>query len=526
MKYTNLIKLNVLTATNAVLCYLRKLPVVGKFIPEKVFGLYKTKRFLAWLGVLWDVIKSLLVTNLAVIIFIQQFPRLFLSEDRINNSVYTSLYILILGVGSFLSGSSLFKSKPDDYMFIHHFMINPEVYYKYKIIRNIITDGLFTLPALVYTLGDLAFGTALMLFRIAVLLGTNAIYLAIFKRKGKILNIRVREWTSMAVYLAAYAACFAGVLSNITYSKMFYLIVSTSSVIVFILSFIYVARYDRYGKIAIKYTNKGVVKISVSTGQGINEGENGLKSLKYADAKKYFEDNKHKSMTKYLDDVFRFRYRKAIREPIINNLVVQGVILAIIGCCVRTGWIPFDQTDIFKYSPILISLTLMCSYASTYAHMYFRNIDSFVLKSRMATQKYVRETMLNRYARTLFLDVFVFLSLIVDVTMFILASGIKVSFSDFAYLMAICPPVLIIQDTYEWLIYFMIQPYALDVTVTVKSPAYKVAGYLSSLIELIFIFIRTNITKALPEIALITACAVIVYVICSNFAYKTFKLRL
>lgn len=524
MNFLYFIRIYITTQTNVFLHFLRKIPFVRRWIPEKIFRFYRMKKYIAWAGILFDAIKQIISCNLSIYVFVDLAPKFIFSRVTMSREVNLCLFFLLFGFGAIFSGSTLFRSSSEDQMFIHHFMVNPVYYYKYKTWKAVIQKGLLTFPILIYIFEDVYIAVCLMLFRVLILLLTNVIYLEMLRRRGRILHRRIRQGISASVYLLAYVLCFYGVYQKLSFPPVFFHILLGVSLPGIFLLAVYHQRYDSYVKMAIKYADSALISISVSSGYNINEGETGLKSRPWKENKEYFEKNQQRGMAEYLDTAFQTRFRKVIWDPIINNFIVHGVILLLLGLAVRMEWISFDESNLFSYSPILISLTLNCSFAMVCAQRYFRNIDMFILRTHMGTREYIRSNMLKRYWSALLRDIIVLGFLALDVAVFIWTSGITVSWTDYWYLIAICPPVLIIQDTYDWLVYYLIQPYAVDMTV--KSPVFTVLGYVNSLLSILFLFIRTNITSALPLIVGITLASVLLFIICSNFAYKTFKLRL
>ncbi|MCR5374905.1 MAG: hypothetical protein K6E39_06030, partial [Lachnospiraceae bacterium] len=130
---------------------------------------------------------------------------------------------------------------------------------------------------------------------------------------------------------------------------------------------------------------------------------------------------------------------------------------------------------------------------------------------------------LKRYIRTIGIDLVIAVAITIAAAVFLLTSGIKYPLVDFAWLMVSIVPVLIIYDTYEWLMYYLVQPYSADLVA--KSPVFSVMGYVTSIIMILLLFIRANMVKFFIPIIGITLLAMLIFYIASNYAYKTFKIR-
>ncbi|MCR5585521.1 MAG: hypothetical protein K6F63_08835 [Lachnospiraceae bacterium] len=523
MDYEKYFRIQIANATNTFIYMLRSIPLIGKLIPQSLYGKYDMKKWLSWGGLLVTVIKNLLRSSLVPIIFIYYAPRIALSEEELHEGTFLGLFILLNVVASALNGSSIFRCSKEDYMFIHHFMVDPTRYYKYKTLKENVIDDVFIIFGIYYIFRDIPTAVALTLLRIASRLLTNVLYLEMFKRKNHIIHKRVRMWTNLACIGIAYALCFTKVLSRISYNNILIIVLFVLSVPVVVFCICYQNSYELYDKMAIKYTDKGFVTITVGGSADLNEGDSILKSITPEEGKAYFEANKQKSPIEYLNSTFRKRYRKLFRDSVINNFVLEGVIAVILGLCIRTGWINVNAGNIFEYTPILISVCLSMSMAATFSSYYFRSIDIYMLQFKLYNKLTVRSIMISRYMRTLLMDLVILVCIAVYVVVFLLTSGIRLPADDFLKFILVCPPILIINDTYQWLMYYYVQPYTKSITI--KNPVCIITNNLSQALGLLFLFIRGNILTHLPLIALITAAFVAVYLISSNFAHKFFKIR-
>ncbi len=526
MKLLLFLKIYFATQINVLIYSLKRLPIVSKLLPNKLYGNYKIKSCISWLGIVFDIVKRVLSSNLTIIVFVYYAPRILVRAQDLTASTYFWLYLINFGLYSFISGSRMFRSSNEDQMFIHHFMVDPAYYYKYKSFKEVILLGMVSFPALLFVFSSVKTALILTLFKVCVIMFTDTFYLICFKKFGKVLHTRIRQWCSLILLVLAYAGCYFGIYEKLGFTEVMLNVIMWASIVLIAFSVCYELTYRLYGKMAIKYAEKSLISVSVSLGgeSSVNDGATVVNSITSEEAKKYFEKNKHKPLTKYLDDTFDIRFKKALSHPIINDLFVHGFIFVILGLVIRMGWVNVSAENIFSFSPILVTFTLACSYSSMYSQMYFRNIDLFIMMGHLSTKEYVRDTMRSRYLKTLRRDIVVLICLMADMALFFLASGIRLGMKEYLMLFLICPPVLILQETYEWIVYYYVQPYARDLTA--KSPVFTVLGYVNSLLGLVFLFIRNNITVALPWIYLGTAGVIALYFVLSNHAHKFFKLKL
>lgn len=509
--------------TNALLHLIKRLPILSNIVPDSVYRMYRTKRFFAWTGLLFDLMKNILSANALIYVFLCMIPRIFIAKDSYQPGVFYCLFFLIYGLCSITGGSPAFRSSPEDMMFIHHFMVNPSLYYPYKIGKDLVLRGAVTFPVLLLISGSIGTAFSLMFFRVSVLLASSVFYLAFFKRKNRIPHIRIREWSSIGIIAVSFFLCYLGVFGKASFSSRFFVILFVLCLLISVPLVLYILHYTKYPEMAIKYADKGFIRVSVSSGQNINEGDTGLKSCLPSELKAYFISNQSLPLEQYLDKAFHVRYRKILLEPIFNNFLVYTVLFLILGLFIRMGWLSVNSGNILTYSPFLVSILLSSSCASRYTQLYFRNIDYYILSMRLNTKTYIQSCMRRRYGKTLCLDLIVLLGIVLDTVLLIMISGISFEIRYVLYAFAVCLPILVINDTYSWLIYYLLQPYSVDLTV--GSPLYRVLGYLEAILALLFVFIRTNLFDSLPVILLITAAFVLAYAILGSFSHKTFRLR-
>lgn len=90
-------------------------------------------------------------------------------------------------------------------------------------------------------------------------------------------------------------------------------------------------------------------------------------------------------------------------------------------------------------------------------------------------------------------------------------------------LLLISGAFLVMWDTYELMLYYFVQPYTVDLTA--KSPLFTFLQVVEGLFGILLLFVRSDLTLALPVILILMIVCVCVCFISSRFAYKFFKLR-
>mgnify|MGYP003294294409 CR=1 FL=1 len=146
-----------------------------------------------------------------------------------------------------------------------------------------------------------------------------------------------------------------------------------------------------------------------------------------------------------------------------------------------------------------------------------------LLYHHMSTEKYIRASMRKRYWQILRGDVVHTFVILIGILAFLLASGFTISLVTILQLVLISGAFLVILDTYELMLYYFIQPYSVDLTA--KSPLFSFLHVVEGLFGILILFVRRDLTLALPVILTIAFIMVCICFISSKYAYRFFKLR-
>lgn len=511
------------TQINCFIAFIQKLPLINKVITDGIFSRYKLKNSIAVWGVFFDISKRILTNMILVLIFVRYVTKVFLREAMYTDDRLVVVYVVLFVIYPFFSGSDLFMSGAEDQMFIHYFAVDPDCYYKYKGLKSLILMGIGIIPALACQFGNIYIIIMLVFLTVTGKALTDMVYLIYFKRRNQLPNKRIRKIAGLLCVLVAYFICGFGVIPEVMINESICLVIVLVCLIILMLSVTYILRFKDYKELAIKYADKGIIKFSISTGNDFNPDAAGILDKGSEYNRKYFKKNKDMLPCVYVDKAFRIRYRKEIRDSIVTNAIVYSIILAVLGYVVRIGWIEITEKTISEYSPMLVTAAVSMSLVGVSSRRYFRNIDMIYMKSRMITKKFLQRLMLARYLRTIVLDLVITGVIALGALAFLFISDIDYPAIDFCWLVASVFPILIINDTFEWAQYYFIQPYSVDLVA--KSPIFSVIGYINSIVMLLLLFIRANMSVYFVQIMGITMFIIFLFCICSNYAYRTFKIR-
>lgn len=509
---------------NAFLYYLAKLPVLGKIVHSSWYRKYRLKKVWSLFSLVFGFIKSALVNNIGTLVILYIVPHLFLNEKKITAGVYLLLFILLKCVGGMVMDCGLFKASAEDYTFLNHFMVNPISYYRYKALKNTFFSSVMLFPVIYFLFRDWKITAALIVFKIFCMLFGNVVYLSFYRRHGRLPGKRARRLIAFPLILLAYVGAFFGWYRSVEILPAGLLLVGIISAVLAVLCWLYHMGYTDYKKIAVKFANQGAVSFQVTVqSDSIGEEEDGLLDSGWEENREFFSVHQNETPENYLDMAFSNRFGRALRKEKRDRVIVLFLVVIILELGIRFGWIPVTSETVLDYTPVLIAFATSMTFAQRLMQMYFRNIDSHMLYHHIATPEFVCGSMLKRYFNLLRGDLFSAAAIVANFLLMLVFSGLSLPVGTVVKLSVVCIVFLVFWETYECIVYYIVQPYSVDLTV--KSPVFKVLGYLEGIFYLLVLFVRKDLTAALPWVCAAAVAIVVAFFVSRRFAPKTFRLR-
>lgn len=510
--------------TNVAVHFLSRLPFVNKIVQPSWHSRYQLKRIVAWLGVLFDLIKQTLANNISILFFIYLIPNLMLPENARTSGVYIASFVLLKCVSSPIFECKLFRSQADDYTYLNHFMVEPAQYYRYKAVKNAFYEGIMVFPVLLYILRDVLTVFALVSLKVASIFLCNVFYLNFYKRKTRAPKLRIRQAIGFFVVCISYFCLYWQLYQHLSISCSLACSLIAASAILTAACWKYHCDFTDYKSIAVQFVDKSVITFQVSVSSSVGEDVNGIRDTPWEENKAFLQANYDLSLPEYLEKVFAHRYGKALWR---SNRTQAGVFLGIfflLGLAVRFHWLSVSASNVLSYSPMLITFVASLSFAGRLSQMYFRCIDMHILYHHLCSKEFLRTAIIKRWFHSLKFDFMHSLTIVCGILGFLIVSNISLPFLVVLQLITVCVLILILWETYEWIIYYLVQPYSVELTV--KSPIFKILGCAESIFNLLALFVRSNLSTALPFVLCLTICSVGILFLCYIWAPRTFKLRL
>ncbi len=516
-------KVNFTCRINTFISLFQHIPGINKLFNERIYRQYRFKNWLSLLGAVFDMFYVALTSILETYILICIIPEYVLGK-QLNLAEMALIFIGAECIAKSFGSCPLFRSNRIDYMFLNHFMVDPAEYYRFKALRS----ALFTCVPLIalfgFVLQDWMLALVFGLLKSVFCLAANVFYLLYFDKKQKIPNVVYRRVIPFIITVSCILLIVFAEIPEISVALSLKLgLIALLSAAIILLWGCH-RRFQHYHHVALHFRGTNMLVMSVSVNSVAAESSNTyLQSLKWEDNKRFYDDNHNLPIQDYMTKAFYKRLGRGIKRQQLFNMAAVMIIYVVLGLLLNAQKLTMNIQDINSYSTLLIPISLLFSQAGKLTQMFFYNIDIHMLKLNAYPGCVLKKTALRRFRDNILLDIFSSLYHFVCMLLCVWISGYPIPFRTIVIfgLTSLC--ILCIQDIYEYLIYFYVQPYSNDMSV--QSPIIRIIGLFGSLVGLCCIVIRRDILSALPVLLIITALLCVVFCAFSGCIIRTFKLK-
>jgi len=508
--------------TNSVISLLRKIPLLERLIPLSLYRKTRLKQVFALGGLLKGLLGGLIGKSVLCLLLLSWIPSL-LGGEPVSEEILI-LYILTECLVPAIRYCGIFKAREKDYTFLNHFMMNPAVYYHYKIAKETIEKAIVVIPVLSYLLRDVGFVLLAVTATVCFSLAACCLHLWLYDRLRNMIKRRVRSIAGCIIMLAVYFAWWRGWFAEAKFSGGLCLWACVGMVAVSFVCYLRLLHYKEYKRIAVQFANKEAVAITVSVNVAAEIGRDALTGFSWEKNKEFYEKHKNRDESTYLNLAFFERFRKIFsnqRKQIFFLSIPLGIL---VGYCIRTGILNISEDTILNYTPILIALVnSIMLFGQSFTALCFRFVDMPLMYHQVCKREYLKKSIRCRYVFLVKHSLVALAGLSLFVCLVLLVSGIRISAWNLVFLLLSMELFMLVQELYQLLIYYWIQPYTADVSV--KSPVFRILGWIESLFDISVLFIRGNLALAcLPLFCLFLLVNVLLLVMQKN-VHKTFRLR-
>lgn len=379
---------------NVMLYYMRKLPMVGKKIPYRLYGETDIKKALAVLPMVFSVVGAFLGTFLYVWLFLK-FPAEWMcgyweKKEILLNEKAVMVYLFF--VFSFLPGSfltsNLTEGQKKDYVILHVMRVPATQYYRSQMVLKGIKDTVCFLVPLIF----FGFGAESLLFVVSLFLTRYIGHLGILRhyehceKKGKIVFWKSFGKTMLFIILPLILGYGGVMLLPGFFEKR---VIAMEAAVLFLLSACGIYCFRKVWN----YRDYTIFAKKMVSLKDFLEQENALKEAQSADVQIQEKDiskeelragkYEEKEGYEYLNAIFFERHKRIVAKAVKSRMIVIGIV-GVIGAIallfVGTEMKRESFEVMTKMMPLMVFTMYLESTGARICKAMFFNCDISLLK--------------------------------------------------------------------------------------------------------------------------------------------------
>lgn len=522
------------TGANWLIYFLKRIPFVGKIIPDRIYGNLPLKKILAVVAAIVKMIGAF-IKKAFYIGFMIILPIVLLQKGASpssRNACYIYLFfILSLVCGSFQT-SEIFKAGRDKFICIRLMRMDARSYIVSTVVFRNLTDILFFLPSLVLS-SALMGGSALQGLLLTVLLCASrfmgeALHLLIYDKTRLIASGK----TSFIIPfdLICLAAAYLPVMLHrplLSGGALTHPATLTVCAALGAAGILFITRYPRYHEIAVatlksadfsKDTSQLIAQARFSD-VAVREKEfkaSDLKKDKYA-ARKGFD---------YLNAIFFARHRRLLVRPILIRLAVIAVVF--VATIAAPHFIPGFVKPLSnpgKILPGFVFVMYFTSIGERVCKAMFYNCDISLLRYSFYREKNaILSNFKVRLLRVAGMNMIIAFAISLAAVGLVLIFHLSWSTLDMLSFALTIMLLSLFFSVHHLFLYYVFQPYTTELGM--KNPFYNIIHY-----GVYFLcWICVNIKSPPSYFSLIVLASTLVYIVAAlilvyRYAPKTFRVK-
>lgn len=531
--FINSFKISYAESANQFIYFLKRVPFLGKKVPEKLYKQTNAKQILGIISYIFGIIGEFFKKSLYLCLLILLPASLIAkTEGRVSFIFFHILFFMSFIIGSLMKSTVFNKLNKPAFNMVVLMKADAKEYYVGEILyKNLSGFIYFVLPAIV--IGSIiGFSPAKAIVLIVELICFRFmgefIHIYIYNHKKIILtdsNVFMFIIIIGGIFLA-YAVPVMGFTLNLS----LVLFNIAAEVIIFILgtcSFIYLLKYNNYTPISkIILTKDNLFRLeTVSTNMKFGDVKLDEKKM----SKEDLNNNKYnkKEGYEYLNALFFQRHRKIMVTPIKIRLGITAIVFLV--CMYLVLFIPQSKETVLqqiqKSTPFFVFIMYIMSTGERTCKAMFYNCDVSLLRyAYYRESRVILHNFTSRLKRVVMLNIIPAAAICIALFAVMLLSG---SFDKIigTILLSLCILCLAcFFSIHHLFMYYVIQPYTAELTV--KSPLYKIINVVMYFICYSCLQIKTTSSYFTLGVLIITIVYMIFALLLTyRLAPKTFKLK-
>ncbi|MDD6794442.1 MAG: hypothetical protein PUE01_03365 [Clostridiaceae bacterium] len=528
--FINSFNVSFVEGANTSIYYLRKIPIIGKKIPERIYAetdgkiIYGIiKLILAFFGqfVRKGIYLGLFIW-LPAELMVGKFPSVNKEELMLQGFVLLNMIL-----GSIIN-SKILESDKNLCVMIKFLRVNPKKYYLGQLVFKVLSQFIYFIPGFLIIGFDIKATLMLLVELSAFRMIFEVFVIAMFKKYDYVLN----EHTGFSLFcmlipfLIAYLpACFNITFgfAKIVYNPIFMVIVFTVGAICtkFIFSYNgYTAISRRMAKMSSLVDGEVQEDLNFADVK-INEKKLNSKLL---DTRKF----ENKSGYDYLNSIFFYRNNKIVQRSMLTKsciIVVTFIGIVIATFTVLKGKNVENFEALINSGPLFVFIMYTLCSAERLCKAMFYNCDLSLLNYNFyKTPKAILNNFTCRLKRVLVIINLPVVLLVASISAYVFIIGKQNEFIKIVPLLVLIMVLGIFFSMYSLFMYYIIQPYTKDLKV--KSPVFSGANTLMYLLCFVCLKIKAAPTYFTLGVIIVTLLFTPISLYCIyKYAPKTFKIK-
>lgn len=514
----NSIKFNNRYNANAFIYRLRSLPLIGKYIPKDLYDNYLLEILINLVAYIY-IILSPFIGKFIYLLFFLVIPL----GDKINPYIFIHIFVFLTLIGGVFN-TDMFNPSKNKYYAIVLMRMNPKKY----AISNFL---FFCLKLLISFYPSVILFGLMYEVNIFILL-LLPIFVVLIKFIGSMFYLKIYDLTkkvqtennwfligsvSVVGLILAYLPLFTGISIN----YVWFIVIFVISLILGIISLVYIFKNNNYGKI---YKSMLTLNNVIFDANETNQKNNKKNYLSKIDNVKV---TSKKEGYAYFNELFMKRHSKILYKSASKFAFIILVILVIlgIGCIYDTEMKIGINSWILNSLPYFVFIMYFTNRGSVVTQAMFINCDNSMLTYRFYRRpKAILSLFWKRLLTLIKINMIPSLVISLGLPILLFITGGSDNIYDYGLLFVAIMFLSIFFSVHHLVIYYLLQPY--DINMKAKSTTYGIVNGITYYICYMCIDLQLPTTM----FAGFTIVFTLLYVVVSLFlVYKyaplTFKLK-
>jgi hypothetical protein len=527
----NIFHIGAASGANLLIYYFKRIPFLGKKMPEAVYGNHSLKNIFA---VLVTIIKCFgkLFKKAGFIGLLLVLPVFFIVGDAaLRYGAF--LYVLIpVSLIVPLTSSIIFEADRKRYISIRLLHMNARTYIVSTVMFRTAVDALFLLPAMVIAVlwlgGTFLQGLILTLMVTMLNLIGEGYALSVYHKTGIVLMKKAFYAIIVSIIglTAAYVPLFFGgwpLLSGILFQPLL-----ISLLFLFTLLVLYmILRYQGYHQIALENLKAADFALNTNQKMALARFANvAVKEEEFSDEDLRADRFGKKKGFAYLNAIFFMRHKRLFVKPILTRLAIIGTLFA--AGVIISFFLPgipegrFAPGDVI---PAFVFIMYFASIGDRVCRAMFYNCDISLLRYAFYRQRgAILSNFRVRLLRIALLNAIVAVAISVAVVGLSLIFGLHWTMTDMASFAITILFLSLFFTVHHLFLYYVFQPYTTELGM--KNPFFKIINTAVYVLS----FLSMRIDSPPSYFTLIVLISTFVYIVAAlilvyRYAPKTFRVK-